>query len=385
LRPWKRRGAFATFPSDVIFDFDGESVKRSERHGFKVARRDPTQPETEIDGALRIGSNVLESYQPFFAHGGEHTSSTDQSGTCIVTRVDAENEWLPHCIASITYAAEKHVGPELCDRDKNKRGLFLSAFAEFSLTEGSMTSNVTHPWLIASNTAVLRPAEAPSGKRIAVIAPHPDDELLGCGGTLLRTIENQPGTRIRVMYLTNGEQGTSNRSESVEDIARRRRDEARSGLAVLGISECDYAGFPDGLLAPGPLEAQRMTEFLDESSPEIVMVPAPLDPHPDHRAATAILSRCLQAKSAVQPSIWLYEVQPGFPMNALVCIDGFEGAKTNALAEHRSQDVNRLTRAALGLAACRALYAPFNWQYAEAFRITSAANFVDFCRLAGLC
>ena len=45
--------------------------------------------------------------------------------------------------------------------------------------------------------------------------------------------------------------------------------------------------------------------------------------------------------------------------------------------------INRF--AALGLAACRALYAPPTWNYAEAFRIASASNFVALCRSLSLC
>jgi N-acetylglucosamine malate deacetylase 1 len=149
---------------------------------------------------------------------------------------------------------------------------------------------------------------------------------------------------------------------------------------VLGLNPGEHASFPDGALGVGPEEVERVARFLNEFSPDIVMVPAPLDPHPDHRAATRILARALEAHEATRPSIWMYEVQPCFPMNALVRIDGVETTKERALAEHRSQDVDRLTRAAQGLAACRALYAPPGWKYAEAFRIGSALNFIEMCR-----
>jgi LmbE family N-acetylglucosaminyl deacetylase len=202
---------------------------------------------------------------------------------------------------------------------------------------------------------------------------------------LLQSKENRPDTAIRVLYLTAGEQGFADRSQPLQDVAQIRREEARRGLAVLGLEEGEHASFPDGALAAGPREVERVARFLQECAPEIVMTPPPLDPHPDHRAATGILVRVLESDVTIQPTVWIYEVQPGFPMNALVRMDGLEGAKARALAEHRSQDAGRLTRAAMGLAACRAMYAPPGWQYAEAFRIVSAANFVAICRSLGLC
>jgi LmbE family N-acetylglucosaminyl deacetylase len=245
-----------------------------------------------------------------------------------------------------------------------------------------MTPTVTHAWLTAGSTPGLRPAAPPAGKRIAVIAPHPDDELLGCGGTLVRAREAHPDTRIGVLYLTDGERGSPEAAAPLE-LARIRRDEARRGLAVLGLDQGEHASFPDGALTAGPREIARVLQFLEASSPEVVMVPAPLDPHPDHRTATRILARVLEMHDAIAPSVWLYEIQPCFPMNALVRIDGVETIKARALAAHASQDVDRLTQAAQGLAACRALYAPATWKYAEAFRIGSASNFVALCRSLG--
>ena len=231
----------------------------------------------------------------------------------------------------------------------------------------------------------LRPTAPPGGRRIAVIAPHPDDEVLGCGGTLRQARENDPRTEIRVLYLTDGERGSSDASMPLDEVARLRREEARKGLAVLGCAPGAHAAFADGRLAVGPGEVRRVVDFLRECEPEIVMTPAPLDPHRDHRAATAILAQALLVPGAPQPAIWVYEVQPCLPMNALVRIDAVEGVKARALAEHLSQNPERLMRAAAGLAACRALYAPPGWQSAEAFRIGSAALFLRLCRSPGAC
>lgn len=245
-----------------------------------------------------------------------------------------------------------------------------------------MASENKHSWLMAESAAQLRPVSPPAGKRIAVLAPHPDDELLGCAGTLLRAREEQPSTHIQVLYLTTGSLGSSG-EQTPEEVTRIRREESARGLAVLGIQQAEHASFEDGALKSDTLEIERVAQFLEGAAPEIVMIPVPLDPHPDHRATVEIVMRILEARPVLQPGIWMYEIQPAFPMNALVRIDGLEARKVLSLREHRSQDADRLTHAALGLAACRALYAPSGWRYAEAFRIASAATFLDFCRSVG--
>jgi len=243
-----------------------------------------------------------------------------------------------------------------------------------------MDFGMNKAWAPASPIPGFRPALPPDGKRIGVIAPHPDDELLGCGGTLAQAMKNHPDTRIRVLYLTDGERGSPDAAVPVVEVARIRRQEARRGLAVLGIDPGEHASFADGGLAAGRREVERVVSFLREFRPEVVMTPTPLDPHPDHRAATAILVRALEAQDENRPAVWIYEVQPCLPMNGWVRIDEVEAMKADALAEHRSQRAGRLARAARGLAACRALYAPPDWAYAEAFRIGSALNFVALCR-----
>lgn len=243
-----------------------------------------------------------------------------------------------------------------------------------------MRQGLTHAWLTADATPAPRPVAAPAGRRIAVLAPHPDDEVLGCGATLVLAGQADRHTRVGVLYLTDGERGARDGARSAAQLAARRRVEASRALAVLGLDAGEHAGFADGALAAGGAEVARVAAFVEACAAELVMVPAPLDPHPDHRACAQILAQVLVNRPELQPAVWLYEVQPAFPMNALVRTDETYDLKARALAEHRSQDAERLASAALGLASCRGSYAPPGWTHAEAFRIGSAAIFIDLCR-----
>lgn len=241
----------------------------------------------------------------------------------------------------------------------------------------------SHPWFDPSSIAFPRPTPPPAGKRILVLAPHPDDELLGCGGTLAQAAASDATTEVLVLYLTDGERGSADRAHP-EQVARVRREEASRGRTAIGIAGATHAGFPDGQLQACADSVEWVREAMERFSPDIAMVPAPLDPHPDHRATSAIFAQACQDSSIVKTSVWIYEVQPCFPMNALVRIDCSEAAKSKALAEHRSQGADRLVAAGRGNAAARALYAPAGWCYAEAFRIASRENFVDMMTALGM-
>ena len=67
--------------------------------------------------------------------------------------------------------------------------------------------------------------------RILVLAPHPDDESIGCGGTLCRHV--QQGDEVHVVFLTSGEKGGHGRSEAATIQVREAEAHPR-GARVLG-------------------------------------------------------------------------------------------------------------------------------------------------------
>lgn len=241
----------------------------------------------------------------------------------------------------------------------------------------------SHPWFRADQAPFPRPERAPAGKRLAVLAPHPDDDVLGCGGTIAAAALANPGTYVAVLYLTDGEKGTIDPDAGEEEHRARRREEARRGLVVLGASRHEYAAFPDTQLEPGTTEVEAVRRFLIAHRPDLLFVPSPFDPHPDHRATAHIAALAL-GKSPALAAVWTYEVQPSFPVDTIVRIDDTIEIKERALAAHESQNEDgRLVRAGLGLAAARALYAPAGWGAAEGFRVSSPSIFTTYCAAAG--
>ena len=150
-------------------------------------------------------------------------------------------------------------------------------------------------------------------ERVLVIAPHPDDDAIGCGGTLARLAAS--GSRIDVTYVTDGSR--SHRSQRFPPTVLRdlREDEARTALACLGVSfEPQFLRAPDGGLSD--LEPWQRRKIMGEvarrigtTDAEVVFAPWIRDPHPDHVATAAIvgdaLERVAQPPEIVWYSVWL--------------------------------------------------------------------------------
>ncbi|HEV7783888.1 MAG TPA: PIG-L family deacetylase, partial [Thermoanaerobaculia bacterium] len=126
---------------------------------------------------------------------------------------------------------------------------------------------------------------------VLVLAPHYDDEVLGCGGLIAGLAA--AGAVVRVLFLTDSTGG----AEDVADrdaYGRRRREEAAKVCEILAITGCDHLGLPDGALDQH-LDAaeQGIRRAIFTQRPDLLLVPSPLEITRDHRAAFAALHRLL--------------------------------------------------------------------------------------------
>jgi len=127
-----------------------------------------------------------------------------------------------------------------------------------------------------------------------VVAPHPDDETIGCGGTIRR--KTLAGCAVTVVIAADGGD-TTRRAECIEACRR------------LGVPEASviFLGFPDGDLAGHRAELQvRLRSLLAELRPSEVFGPAAVDNHADHRTlAEATRDAC---SASGQPALYEYPV-----------------------------------------------------------------------------
>ena len=174
--------------------------------------------------------------------------------------------------------------------------------------------------------------------RLLVLAPHPDDEILGAGGLLHQTRHN--GGAARIIFLTGGDGSRSTqlalnlrkrRHHSFRNVARLRREEAMDAARELGVEEDEtvFLGFPDGglraiwqeyraeknryrsattrarrspylftqtLHAPycAPSLLADVTKSIADFAPNIIVTTHPSDTHSDHAATFAIARAALK-------------------------------------------------------------------------------------------
>ncbi|MET0383147.1 MAG: PIG-L family deacetylase, partial [Burkholderiaceae bacterium] len=126
-------------------------------------------------------------------------------------------------------------------------------------------------------------ALVPASSRVVVAAPHPDDEVLGCGGALAALARG--GRRILVVGVTDGENSHADSLKwTARLLARERRQERQRGLDQLGVAEPPLAlRLPDGGVAAAEGVAARA--LMDIVRPGDVLISTwRFDGHPDHEA-----------------------------------------------------------------------------------------------------
>lgn len=182
----------------------------------------------------------------------------------------------------------------------------------------------------------------PGAENVLVLAPHMDDETIGCGGTL--ALHAQRGARITVVFLTDGRNGSSEvntlygeqRERKQQELIELRTTEARAALQRLGAHRMICLDAEDGALEKCDWAAEKLRDVLLKQQPDLVYLPFYLEEHPDHRAASRVLLDAASGTS-LQFQCMGYEVwTPLFP-NCLVRIDATVEVKKQALREYASQ------------------------------------------------
>lgn len=117
---------------------------------------------------------------------------------------------------------------------------------------------------------------------VLVLAAHPDDAEIGCGGTILRL--TGAGRRVAIVDATRGEAAT-------RGTPRTRAEEARAASAVLGLSARENLGLPDGAVAVDDASVRAVVEPIRRLRPRVLLAHLPVDVHPDHVAVAELARR----------------------------------------------------------------------------------------------
>jgi LmbE family N-acetylglucosaminyl deacetylase len=176
-------------------------------------------------------------------------------------------------------------------------------------------------------------------RRALVIAPHPDDETIGCGG-LIRHLR-RGGARVDVLVVTNGAASHRNSvSHPPRRLAHVRAGETRAACAMLGVipARLTMLGLADGGLTPLPAIARTRIAraAARHARADLVCLPDPDDAHPDHRAVAAACLPRLRAVRRLAYLVWpRIGRAPGRTHRLILGRD--QAIKARALARHRTQ------------------------------------------------
>ena len=209
----------------------------------------------------------------------------------------------------------------------------------------------------------------PAATDILVLAPHPDDEVIGPGGTLIRAV--RAGKKVTILFITSG----------TDQEASLRENEALACCAANGFEP----HFLKGIAGQIPLEptARAVADFIRKVKPGAIFLPFVLDDHDDHRRTNEVLLEAISANQSVDSEIWAYQVYTPLPGNIVVDVTDLIDAKSASIRTYQSQMRRRdWSHFARGLNAfnCRFLPGRHDSCYAECFFVVPGRDYHDICR-----
>jgi SAM-dependent methyltransferase len=243
-----------------------------------------------------------------------------------------------------------------------------------------------HPQL--KNLAVDEWTERDFPQRVLVFSPHPDDELIACGGTVARMQAN--GTQATVVQISCGDKCHALRHEpqSVRETLRPRESEDVAEL--MGFHELVLWREHDRAFPTDAPAVQRMAELIQRVRPGLIFLPFVHDPHPDHISTNLMLAQAVHHPNVAElaPRIAGCEIATLIPANRLCVIDDTWDLKCRGLMRYRAG-----MKAVDFIALCELHHAWHAWRLrqhrglVEIFYETSAEAYADLvlashgCRL----
>jgi LmbE family N-acetylglucosaminyl deacetylase len=204
----------------------------------------------------------------------------------------------------------------------------------------------------------------PIGERILVLAPHPDDETIGCGGTIRLLVRSKKS--VKVVFLTSGDKADP--SHKLSHVANNeispllkvgegrllneshfttyallREKESEKALRVLGVTDYEFLRFPDRGIHDHYKDAlEYLLGIMNVYKPDTIYSPSMIELNPDHRTAAALsleLIRLMEHNTdkSIRVRLMFYEVTTPLRPNMLVDITTTYRWKKKAIRKYASQ------------------------------------------------
>lgn len=202
-----------------------------------------------------------------------------------------------------------------------------------------------------------------SAQSVVVLAPHPDDEVFGCGGAIAEHVrQNVP---VHVIILTDG-------ARAGDPVLR--AHESQQAARILGCNAPEFWDLPDRTLHCNESLLHRLIETLRQYSADLVYAPSPWEVHPDHRQTCMLAMQAVQRHSA-PARLAFYEVGAPLRPNVLLDISLHQQTKQAAMRCFASQLARQdYARHVTALNTYRTYTLPPQALAAEAYWLVSAAQ-----------
>lgn len=176
-----------------------------------------------------------------------------------------------------------------------------------------------------------------SSGNILVLSPHIDDDIFGCGGTLVKHQMN--GDNVKIVYFSG---------------SKERQLEAKKATAEIKVSDMVFLSDTDNSIKASGDIISKLKQIIYDFKPNIIYSPSFLDPNTDHFNVTDILAESLTSVD-FDGDIFSYEIWTPIFANRLISIDKEFEFKKKAILQYKSQLANRSYLSAItGLSQYRA-------------------------------
>ena len=144
-------------------------------------------------------------------------------------------------------------------------------------------------------------------KNILVVASHPDDEVLGCGGTLYNL--KKRGAKISALFLSDGE--SSRKHSKMNKLIMDRKKQAVQAGKILGIKKMIFGNFPDNSMDTIPI--LKIIQFIEKQikiiKPDVIFTHFESDLNVDHQITSkATITACRPTRNQTVKSILFFEI-----------------------------------------------------------------------------
>jgi N-acetylglucosamine malate deacetylase 1 len=144
-------------------------------------------------------------------------------------------------------------------------------------------------------------------KKVLVVAAHPDDEILGCGGTLYNL--KKKGSNISAIFLSDGE--SSRKNKKIDQLIINRKKQALKAAKIIGIKKIIFGNFPDNSMDSVPILS--IIQFIEKQikiiKPDTVFTHYENDLNIDHQIVNrSVITACRPTKNQFVKSILFFEI-----------------------------------------------------------------------------